>query len=55
LYYADGTPYASYLGGPLAAIPIAEIASLKIVCADVPERNMIINNFSSFSLSCKNM
>ena len=39
LYYAEGVPYASYLGRPLAAIPIAEIASLKRVCVDVPERN----------------
>jgi len=39
LYYAEGLPYASYLGQPLAAIPLSEIASVKRVCVDVPERN----------------
>jgi hypothetical protein len=39
LYYAEGVPYAAYLGRPLAAIPIAELASVKRVCVDVPERN----------------
>jgi hypothetical protein len=39
LYYAEGVPYASYLGRPLAVIPIGEIASTKRVRVDVPERN----------------
>ena len=39
LYYAEGVPYASYLGRPLAAIPISQIASVKRVCVEVPERN----------------
>jgi len=32
LYYAEGVAYASYLGRPLAAIPITELASVKRVC-----------------------
>lgn len=39
LYFAEGVPYASYLGRPLAVIPIEEILSVRRVCVDVPERN----------------
>lgn len=39
LYFAEGVPYASYLGRPLAVIPLTEIASIKRVCVDVPERS----------------
>jgi hypothetical protein len=39
LYYAEGLPYASYLGQPLAAIPLSQIASVRRVFVDVPERN----------------
>ena len=39
LYYAEGVPYASYLGRPLAVIPLEEIASIKRVYVEVPEKN----------------
>lgn len=39
LYFAEGVPYASFLGRPLAVIPLHEIASVKRVCVEVPERN----------------
>lgn len=38
LYFAEGVPYASYLGRPLAVIPIDAIESVRRVCVDVPER-----------------
>ena len=39
LYFAEGVPYASYLGRPLAVIPLAQIASIRRVFVEVPERN----------------
>lgn len=39
LYYAEGVPYASYLGRPLVVIPIGEIEAVRRVCVEVPERN----------------
>lgn len=38
LYYAEGVPYASYLGRPLAVIPIEAIESVRRVCVEVPEK-----------------
>jgi hypothetical protein len=38
LYYAEGVPYASYLGRPLAVIPIDAIESVRRVFVEVPER-----------------
>jgi hypothetical protein len=38
LYFAEGVPYASYLGRPLAILPIDMIESVKRVCVEVPER-----------------
>ena len=39
MYFAEGVPYASYLGRPLSVIPIDQIKSVRRVCVDVPERN----------------
>jgi hypothetical protein len=38
LYFAEGVPYASYLGRPLAVIPIDAIEAVRRVCVEVPER-----------------
>lgn len=38
LYFAEGVPYASYLGRPLAVVPLSQIDSVRRVCVDVPER-----------------
>jgi hypothetical protein len=38
LYYAEGVPYASFLGRPLAVIPLQEIDSIRRVCVDIPEK-----------------
>jgi hypothetical protein len=48
LYFADGLPYASYLGRPLAVIPIDAIESVRRVCVDVPERNENFNKLKNF-------
>jgi len=39
LYFAEGLPYASYLGRPLAVIPIEAIESIRRVFVEVPERD----------------
>ena len=39
LYYAEGVPYASYLGRPLNVVPLADIDSVRRVFVDVPEKN----------------
>lgn len=39
IYYAEGLPFASYLGRPLAVIPIDAIESVKRVFVEVPERS----------------
>ena len=39
LYYAEGVPYASYLGRPLAVIPLSQIQSVRRVCVEVPEKS----------------
>lgn len=48
MYFAEGVPYASFLGRPLAVIPLHEIASLKRVCVDVPERNGKYSTLKNF-------
>lgn len=48
LYFAEGVPYASYLGRPLAIIALDEIASVKRVCVDVPERDKRYANLKNF-------
>ncbi len=39
LYYAEGVPYASYLGRPLSVIALEDIDSVRRVFVDVPEKN----------------
>ena len=39
LYFAEGVPYASYLGRPLSVIALSEIQSVRRVCVEVPEKS----------------
>lgn len=48
LYFAEGVPYASYLGRPLAIIPLDEITSIKRVCVEVPERDQRYANLKNY-------
>jgi hypothetical protein len=48
LYYAEGVPYASYLGRPLAVIPLDSIESVKRVNVEVPERNEKYSQLKNF-------
>lgn len=48
LYFAEGVPYASFLGRPLAVIPISDIDSIRRVCVDVPEKNEKLANLKCF-------
>ena len=38
LYFAEGLPYASYLGRPLAVVPLEAIEAVRRVCVEVPEK-----------------
>jgi hypothetical protein len=38
LYFAEGVPYASFLGRPLAVIPLSQIDSIRRVCVEVPDK-----------------
>lgn len=48
LYYAEGVPYASYLGRPLAVIPLDTIQSVKRVCVEVPEKTEKYSNLKNY-------
>lgn len=48
LYYAEGVPYASYLGRPLAVIPIDLIESVRRVYVEVPERQEKFQKLKNF-------
>lgn len=48
LYYAEGVPYASYLGRPLAVIPLDTIKSVKRVCVEVPEKTEKYSNLKNY-------
>ena len=48
LYFAEGLPYASYLGRPLAVIPLEVIDSVKRVCVEVPEKAEKYQNLKNF-------
>jgi hypothetical protein len=48
LYYAEGVPYASCLGRPLAVIPLDAIQSVKRVFVEVPERNEKLSHLKNF-------
>lgn len=48
LYFAEGVPYASFLGRPLVVIPLEDIASVKRVCVEVPEKQELYANLKNF-------
>lgn len=56
LYYAESLPFASFLGRPLAVIPIEDLVSIKRVFVDVPEKTeeyQALKNFQ-FEIFIKN-
>lgn len=48
IYFAEGVPYASFLGRPLAVIPLNQIDSIRRVCVDVPDRTKKYDHLKNF-------
>ena len=48
LYFSEGLPYASFLGKPLAVIPLDQIESVKRVYVEVPEKDEKYTRLKNF-------
>lgn len=48
IYFAEGVPYASFLGRPLAVIPISSIDSIRRVCVEVPDRSQKYSELKNY-------